>query len=182
MSLATPAEVLDFWFNELDPARRFAKDRALDAEIGARFGATLHAAIRGELDNWRDTTDGRLAEIVVLDQFSRNIWRDTPAAFAQDPQALCLAQALVRSGLDQALAPERRAFAYLPFMHSESALIHEQAVKLFSQSGLEDNLLFERRHQAIVQRFGRYPHRNAILGRVSTPEEITFLAEPGSSF
>ncbi len=160
MSLATPAEALVFWFNELDPARRFAKDRALDAEIGARFGATLHAAIRGELDDWRDT----------------------PAAFAQDPQALCLAQALVRLGQDQALAPERRAFAYLPFMHSESALIHEQAVKLFSQPGLEDNLLFERRHQAIVQRFGRYPHRNAILGRVSTPEEITFLAEPGSSF
>ncbi len=182
MSIATPAEVLDFWFNELDNARRFAKDPALDAEIGARFGATLYAAMRGELDNWRDTPEGRLAEIVVLDQFSRNIGRDTPAAFSQDPQALSLAQELVRSGLDQTLAPAQRAFAYMPYMHSESALVHEQAVVLFSQPGLEGSLDFERRHRAIIERFGRYPHRNAILGRVSTPEEIAFLAEPGSSF
>jgi uncharacterized protein (DUF924 family) len=118
----------------------------------------------------------------VLDQFSRNVWRDTPRAFSQDPQALCLAQEFVRTGQDRALPPAQRAFAYMPYMHSESRPIHEQAVALFSQPGLEGSLAFERRHQAIIERFGRYPHRNAILGRVSTPEEIAFLAEPGSSF
>ena len=179
---ASAAEVLSFWFNELDNARRFAKDPALDAAIGQRFGATLGAAIAGELADWRDTAAGRLAEIVVLDQFSRNIWRDTPAAFTQDPQALTLAQELVRSRLDQALAPAQRAFAYMPYMHSESAQVHEQAVVLFSQPGLEGSLDYELRHQAIIARFGRYPHRNAILGRVSTSEEIAFLAEPSSSF
>ena len=179
---ASAAEVLKFWFDELDNARRFAKDPALDAAIGQRFGATLGAAIAGELADWRDTASGRLAEIVVLDQFSRNVGRDTPAAFAQDPQALTLAQELVRSGLDQTLEPAQRAFAYMPYMHSESARIHEQAVALFSQPGLEGSLDFELRHQAIIARFGRYPHRNAIPGRPSTPEEAAFLAEPGSSF
>jgi uncharacterized protein (DUF924 family) len=182
MTVVSAPAVLDFWFNELDDARRFAKDPALDAAIGERFGATLQAAIRGELDAWRETPDGRLAEIIVLDQFSRNVWRDTPRAFLQDPQALCLAQAFVRTGLDRSLSPAQRAFAYMPYMHSESRLIHKQAVVLFSQPGLEGSLAFERRHLAIIERFGRYPHRNAILGRVSTPEEIAFLAEPGSSF
>jgi uncharacterized protein (DUF924 family) len=179
--VSAPA-VLDFWFNELDDARRFAKDPALDAAIAERFGATLLAAIVGELEAWRATPEGRLAEIIVLDQFSRNVWRDTPRAFSQDPQALCLAQAFVRTGQDPALTPAQRAFAYMPYMHSESRLIHQQAVALYSQPGLEGSLAFERRHQAIIERFGRYPHRNAILGRVSTPEEVAFLAEPGSSF
>jgi uncharacterized protein (DUF924 family) len=182
MSAASATTVLDFWFTELNDARRFAKDPALDAAIGERFGATLQAAIRGELDRWRETPDGRLAEIIVLDQFSRNVWRDTPRAFSQDPQALTLAQAFVRTGLDRGLPPAQQAFAYMPYMHSESPLIHEQAVALFSQPGLEGSLGFERRHQAIIERFGRYPHRNAILRRVSTPEEVAFLAEPGSSF
>jgi uncharacterized protein (DUF924 family) len=182
MTAPSAKAVLDFWFSELDNARRFAKDPALDAAIGTRFGATLHAAIRGELSAWRDTPAGRLAEIVVLDQFSRNIWRDTPRAFAQDAQALTLAQELVRLGQDRALTIEQRAFAYMPYMHSESGLIHQQAVALFSQPGLEGSLDFERRHQAIIERFGRYPHRNALLGRTSSPEEIAFLAEPGSSF
>ena len=182
MTVVSAPAVVDFWFKELDDAQRFAKDPALDAAIGERFGATLQAAIRGELDAWRETPDGRLAEIIVLDQFSRNVWRDTPRAFAQDPQALCLAQAFVRTGLDRALSPAQQAFGYMPYMHSESPLIHEHAVALFSQPGLEGSLAFERRHLAIIERFGRYPHRNAILGRVSTPEEIAFLAEPGSSF
>ena len=181
-SIASAAEVLGFWFDELDGARRFAKDPVLDARIADRYRATLNAAIRGELFLWRDTPAGRLAEIVVLDQFSRNIWRDTPAAFAQDPQALTLAQELVARGEARSLAPEQRAFAYMPYMHSESGPIHEQAVRLFSEPGLEYSLDYELRHQAIIARFGRYPHRNAILGRSSTPEEIAFLAEPGSSF
>ena len=175
-------DLLHFWFGELDNQRRFAKDAALDAMMRERFGSTLQAAIRGELAHWRATPLGRLAEIIVLDQFSRNIFRDQSASFAQDPQALALAQALVASGQAITLAPEQRAFAYMPYMHSESLLIHSQAELLFSEAGLEGNLNYERKHQAIIERFGRFPHRNAVLGRVSTPEEIAFLQQPGSSF
>ena len=123
-----------------------------------------------------------MAEIVALDQFSRNVYRDTARAFAQDALALALAQELVASGQDRSLPLAQRSFAYMPYMHSESALIHAQAVALFSQPGMEDALRFELRHQAIIARFGRYPHRNAILGRISTAEELAFLGEPGSSF
>jgi len=119
---------------------------------------------------------------VALDQFSRNVYRDTARAFAQDALALALAQELVASGQDRSLPLAQRSFAYMPYMHSESALIHAQAVALFSQPGMEDALRFELRHQAIIARFGRYPHRNAILGRISTAEELAFLGEPGSSF
>lgn len=175
-------DVLHFWFDELDNKARFAKDEALDARMRQRFGAMLQAAAAGELWAWRNTPQGRLAEVIVLDQFSRNIWRGDPRSFAQDPQALVLAQELVAGGHDQALTPAQRAFAYMPFMHSESALVHQRAVELFSQPGLDNELSFELRHKAIIDRFGRYPHRNAILGRASTPNEEAFLAEPGSSF
>jgi uncharacterized protein (DUF924 family) len=175
-------DVLHFWFDELDNKARFAKDEALDARMRQRFGAMLQAAAAGELWAWRSTAQGRLAEVIVLDQFSRNIWRGDARSFAQDPQALVLAQELVAGGHDQALTPAQRAFAYMPFMHSESALVHQRAVELFSQPGLDNELAFELRHKAIIDRFGRYPHRNAILGRASTPNEEAFLAEPGSSF
>ena len=174
--------VLDFWFNELTAKQHFIKDSALDDTIRTRFSATLEAAARCERWAWRSTPEGRLAEIIVLDQFSRNVYRDTPRAFAQDALALGLAQELVARGLDTALPPAQQAFAYMPYMHSESALVHEQAVRLFSQPGLENQLNFELRHQAIIARFGRFPHRNVILGRSSRAEEIAFLAEPGSSF
>lgn len=175
-------DVLHFWFDELDNKARFAKDEALDARMRQRFGAMLQAAAAGELWAWRGTAHGRLAEVIVLDQFSRNIWRGDARSFAQDPQALVLAQELVAGGHDQALTPAQRAFAYMPFMHSESALVHQRAVELFSQPGLDNELAFELRHKAIIDRFGRYPHRNAILGRASTANEEAFLAEPGSSF
>ena len=175
-------DIIHFWFHELNDKQRFAKDEALDATLRERFGATLQAAARGELSGWRATALGRLAEIVVLDQFSRNIYRDTPGAFAQDPQALTLAQELVASGQDQTLALAQRIFAYMPYMHSESVLIHGQAIALFSQPGMDNALAYEQRHQAIIGRFGRYPHRNTILGRLSTSEELAFLALPGSSF
>jgi uncharacterized protein (DUF924 family) len=175
-------DILHFWFEGLTPKQHFVKDAALDAAIGNRFGETLEAAARCELFPWRTTTEGRLAEIIVLDQFSRNVYRDTPRAFAQDALALVLAQELVASGEDCKLPPAQRAFALMPYMHSESALLHAQAVALFSQPGLEGNLSFELRHKAIIDRFGRYPHRNAILGRTSSAEELTFLNEPGSSF
>jgi uncharacterized protein (DUF924 family) len=174
--------ILSFWFDELTDKQHFAKDAALDETIRTRFGATLEAAARCELYAWRTSPEGRLAEIIVLDQFSRNVYRDTSRAFAQDALALALAQELVASGQDQVLSMAQRRFAYMPYMHSESALIHMQAVELFALPGLESNLDFELRHQAIITRFGRYPHRNAVLGRASTAQELAFLNEPGSSF
>lgn len=175
-------DILHFWFEELTPKQHFVKDAALDDVIRNRFGLALEAATRCELWAWRTTPQGRLAEILVLDQFSRNVFRDTPRAFAQDGLALVLAQELVASGQDRSLPPAQRRFVYMPYMHSESGLIHTQAVELFSQPGLEDNLDFELRHQAIITRFGRYPHRNAALGRPSSAAELAFLNEPGSSF
>jgi uncharacterized protein (DUF924 family) len=177
-----PQPILDFWFTELTPKHHFAKDAALDEAIRTRFGATLEAAARCELFAWRTTPEGRLAEVLVLDQFSRNVYRDTARAFAQDALALVLAQELVASGQDRSLPLALRSFAYMPYMHSESALVHAQAVTLFSQPGMEDTLRFELRHKEIIDRFGRYPHRNALLGRTSTPEELAFLSELGSSF
>jgi uncharacterized protein (DUF924 family) len=177
-----PQPVLHFWFEELTSKQHFVKDAALDETIRARFGATLEAAAQCELFDWRTTPEGRLAEIIVLDQFSRNVYRDTPRAFAQDALALVLAQELVASTQDRSLMEAQRVFAYMPYMHSESALVHTQAVALFTQLGNENNLDFELRHNAIIDRFGRYPHRNAILGRSSSAEELAFLCEPGSSF
>ena len=174
--------VLHFWFEELTDKQHFVKDAALDETIRTRFGAVLVAAAQCELFAWRAAPAGRLAEIIVLDQFSRNIYRGTPPAFAQDALALALAQELVASGQDQLLSTAQRRFAYMPYMHSESALIHAQAVQLFAQPGLENGLDFELRHQVIIDRFGRFPHRNALLGRTSTAEVMAFLDEPGSSF
>jgi len=125
---------------------------------------------------------GRLAEIIVVDQFSRNIYRGTPKAFQWDPMALCLAQEAIRVKADSELSNAKRAFIYLPYMHSESLKIHQQAVELYSAPGLELNLEFEMKHKVIIEKFGRYPHRNDILGRPSTPEEVEFLKQPGSSF
>ncbi len=176
------ADILSFWFDELTNKQHFSKDPALDAAMRARFGDVLEAAAHCELFGWRASAEGRLAEIVLLDQFSRNIFRDTPRAFAQDALALLLAQELVASGQDQRWPPRQRAFAYMPYMHSESLLIHEQAVRLFSQPGMENNLDFELRHKAIIERFGRYPHRNHVLARASSAAEIAFLVEPGTSF
>ncbi len=174
--------ILHFWFEELTAKQHFVKDTALDETIRAKFGSTLDAAAQCELFPWRVTAEGRLAEIILLDQFSRNIYRDTPRAFAQDALALVLAQELVASGQDRSLPQAQRVFAYMPYMHSESALVHEQAVLLFTQLGIQDNLNFELRHKAIIARFGRYPHRNALLGRTSSAQELAFLSEPGSGF
>jgi uncharacterized protein (DUF924 family) len=177
-----PDAILHFWFDELTEKQHFAKDAALDALMVQRFGALLERAARCELFGWRSTPAGRLAEIIVLDQFSRNVWRDTPRAFAQDALALALAQELVLRGDDAQLAVAQRRFAYMPYMHSESVAVHQEALRLFALPGLEDNLRFERLHLAILERFGRYPHRNAILGRASTAQELAFLQEPGSAF
>ena len=175
-------DVLNFWFNESGPNQWFAKDAAFDALIRQRFSATHATCARGERWQWRDHAAGRLAEVIVLDQFSRNMFRDQPESFACDPMALVLAQEAVRVGADQALPVTQRAFLYLPYMHSESLRVHAEAEHLFAQPGLEANLKYERMHKAILERFGRYPHRNAVLGRVSTAEELAFLQQPGSSF
>ncbi len=175
-------DVLDFWFEQLTPQQHFARDDAVDSQIRERFLATWQAAQRCELSAWRASPAGRLAEIIVLDQFSRNLHRGSPLAFSQDATALALAQELVAGQHDRALPPVQRAFAYMPYMHSESPAIHEQAMVLFDQPGLENNLKFEVQHRDIIARFGRYPHRNAVLGRPSTAEEIAFLQQPGSSF
>ncbi|MDT3275208.1 DUF924 family protein [Shewanella sp. SP2S2-4] len=183
MSQTTTAEqVLTFWFEEIEPKLWWIKDVEFDAQINQRFGDVLVQAKRGELSHWRVTPQGRLAEIIVLDQFSRNIYRDTPAAFEADAIALVLAQEAVAQQVDLALKPKQVPFLFMPYMHSESAMIHQVAVKLFNREAAVANLTFELQHKAIIDRFGRYPHRNAILGRESTAEEIAFLREPGSSF
>lgn len=175
-------KVWDFWFHELTEEQWFKKDKQVDQIMTQRFTEIHQQAARSELWEWRNTPKGRLAEILLLDQFSRNIYRDTPDAFVTDALALALAQEAIRNNHHLTLTPQERAFLYMPFMHSESQVIHEEAVKLFSEPGLENNLKFEMMHKDIIDRFGRYPHRNAILGRESTAEEIDFLQQPGSSF
>ena len=178
----TPQTILDFWFTEVDSKLWWTKDAAFDALIREQF-ADVHAqANRGELVDWRDTAQGRLAEIIVLDQFSRNMFRDTPRAFASDVLALILAQEAVRAGHHLDLPANMRGFMFLPFMHSESALMHERALALYTELGEPNQLDFEYKHKRIIDRFGRYPHRNAILGRTSTDAELAFLKEANSSF
>ncbi len=174
--------VIEFWFEEIESALHWRKDGDFDRLIEQRFGELLRSAAACELYRWRDQPQGRLAEIIVLDQFSRNIHRDCPQSFANDALALALAQQAVSVGADRLLSTSQRTFLYMPYMHSESKLIHTQALALFDQPGLEDNYQFELKHRAIIERFGRYPHRNAILGRESTDDELAFLTEPGSSF
>lgn len=179
---ATAENILSFWFDEIESEFWFKKDDAFDALIRDRFLSTLQAGFSGELFSWRTTAQGRLAEIIVLDQFPRNLFRDSAQAFAGDTQALVLAQEAVNVGALDELEIRQQPFLIMPYMHSESPLIHDQAVQLFSRPGLEYNLDFEYKHKVIIDQFGRYPHRNEILGRESTPEELEFLNQPGSSF
>jgi uncharacterized protein (DUF924 family) len=195
--VATARAVLDFWFGVPGTAdfgraseRWFKRDDAFDALIEQRFGATLAAARRGECDSWQDTPLGALALVIVLDQFSRNTCRGSAQAFAADAQALEAARRLIATGAHLMLpTPEHRAFAYLPFEHSESLADQHESVRLFAalaretgQTGNGSYVDFAYRHEAIIERFGRFPHRNAVLGRQSTDEELAFLRGPGSSF
>lgn len=175
-------QILSFWFDEISPAQWWKKDAAFDRLVAERFGEVHARAARGELFGWRGTAEGRLAEVIVLDQFSRNLFRDSAAAFACDGMALVLAQEAIAAGADAALRPVERSFLYMPFMHSESLAIHEVAVRLFERNGITGNLDYELKHKVIIERFGRYPHRNAVQGRESTPEEVEFLKQPGSRF
>lgn len=173
-------QILDFWFEEIEPVKWWTKDEAFDQLLISRFNLVHKQATRCELFEWRKTPQGRLAEIIVLDQFSRNMFRDTPLAFAHDSLALALAQEAISVGADKELTLQECGFLYMPFMHSESLAIHEIAVELFKDN--PNQLDFELKHKVIIERFGRYPHRNEILGRQSTEEELAFLNEPNSSF
>ena len=176
------ADILKFWFDEIDPSQWWAKDDNFDRLLAERFSAVHARATRCELFEWRVNAKGRLAEIIILDQFSRNMYRDLPSAFANDSLALALSQEAISAGVENQLTAKERNFLYMPFMHSESLKIHEAAIELFKKNGIKKSLDFEVKHKLIIERFGRYPHRNSILGRTSTVEEIEFLKTPGSGF
>jgi uncharacterized protein (DUF924 family) len=179
VTIDTPDTVLSFWFTEHGPDDWFASKPEFDAAVIARFADTHRRAASCEFWRWRNSPDGRLAEIIVLDQFSRQIHRGKAAAFAADPLALALAQEAVRTGDDQRIDPTRRVFLYLPYMHSESLAVHDEAVRLFTTLGNDGTLGFEMKHREVIARFARYPKRNAALGRVSTAEELAYIAEMG---
>lgn len=174
--------VLKFWFDELKPKQWWVKDPDLDRLITERFAVLHHQACRGELYLWRGQAQGRLAEIIILDQFSRNMFRGSPMSFASDAQALALAQEAISAGAEKLLTQTERNFLYMPFMHSESPVIHQVALELFRNNGVEESYAYEVKHKEIIDQFGRYPHRNAALGRESTAEEVAFLKQPGSRF
>ena len=201
------ADILDFWFvpregeAAADGAQAiasahgrarvergvwFRKDDAFDREIRERFDAALAAGISGAFGEWCTMPEGSLARVVLLDQFTRNAFRGTPAAYAGDPGALATAEDAIERGFDDRLEAHERWFLYMPFQHSESLALQERAVELFAalaaQTGLTGPLRYAERHRDIVRRFGRFPHRNEILGRASTAEELAFLAQPGSRF
>lgn len=193
--MSDAAAILDFWFGapgsaEHGLARKvwFDKDPAFDAEIRERFGAQIEQALRGELDDWADgDAPTALARILLLDQFTRNAFRGHARSFAGDPRALAAASRMVGVRQDEELAPFMRAFVYLPFEHAEGMAMQDEAVRLCTRlvadaPDQQSSLDYAIRHRAIIERFGRFPHRNAVLGRQSTAEETLFLREPGSSF
>ena len=191
LPVATSQAVLDFWFGQ--PATEqprpewFRKDTTFDHRIAQQFGATIDAALASGLPAWGDGPEAALARIVVLDQFMRNVFRDTPRAFGGDARALAAARALVAAGGHLRLAPLQRWFVYLPFEHAEDAAAQDESMRLFDElarqhPALADARLWAHKHQLVIQRFGRYPHRNLVLGRLSTEQEQAFLREPGSAF
>jgi uncharacterized protein (DUF924 family) len=197
MSATNPTElraVLDFWFAAPGEPEHgavrdlwFRKSEATDRQIAERFGPLIEQALRGELETWAAEPHSALAQIVLLDQFMRNTFRDTPRAFAGDKRALAAAMAMVGSRRDEALLPVQRVFVYLPFEHAEGIVMQEEALRLFTRlvaeaPELQNMLDYAQRHHDVVQRFGRFPHRNEILGRQSTADEIEFLKQPGSRF
>ncbi len=175
-------QILQFWFNEVQPSQWWKKDTEFDQLITEKFLELHKQAEQCELYHWRNNARGRLAEIIILDQFSRNIYRDSARAFSCDALALVLAQEAISLKSDIALTPEERSFLYMPFMHSESIKIHKVAEDLFSKNGIQSNIDFELKHKSIIESFGRYPHRNNILGRESTAKEKEFLSQPGGEF
>jgi uncharacterized protein (DUF924 family) len=191
----TAQDVLDFWFlPPTDPAygkprmEWFRKDPAFDAQIRERFGSLIAQALAGGLREWEmEGPQGALARILVLDQFTRNAFREAPESFAGDTLALAAAQALVDAGADGQLPPFQRAFVYMPYEHAEDARMQQCAVDLFARladehDGFTEMLDYAHRHRGVIARFGRFPHRNPILGRASTADELAYLSQPGAGF
>jgi uncharacterized protein (DUF924 family) len=171
-------DVIAFWL-AAGPKEWFAKSDAFDAAIRERFEAAHHAAARGEFSNWEDTADGALGLLLLLDQFPRNLYRGSGHAFATDPLARAIAQRSLKRGFDREVPPKLRPFFYLPYEHSESLQDQERCVALCREAGDAETLRWAELHRDIIVRFGRFPHRNAALGRETTPEEYAFLADGG---
>ena len=172
-------DIYQFWFVTCSESDWWNKSLHFDHKIKSQFSVHHRMAMQGELAHWRAEPIGALCEIIILDQFSRNMFRDTPDAFASDALALCLAQHAIDKGVDKQLNDTELSFLYMPFMHSESKIIHQQAEALFRAL---PNYEFELAHKKIIDQFGRYPHRNLILNRVSSDDELQFLTQAGSSF
>lgn len=175
-------EIVNFWFKEVDKSNWFTKSDAFDKLIIHKYSYIHSQAVKCELYDWRKEVLGRLAEIIILDQFSRNMFRGSALSFAYDSLALALSQEVIFLGFDKKLSPIEKNFLYMPFMHSESLEIHEIALGLYKANGIEESLQYEIKHKEIIEKFGRYPHRNKILGRSSTKEELEFLKLPNSGF
>ncbi|MET0363006.1 MAG: DUF924 family protein [Sphingobium sp.] len=176
------AHVLAFWFDDVGPERQFTQDDALDAECARRFGPLRDELVASDAAGWRGDADSLLAAIILIDQISRNIHRGSAAAFAADPLGLDLALSGISAGFHRQLAPERRAFLYMPLMHAEDRGVQRFSLRCFAEPTLEHNLDFARQHKDVVERFGRFPSRNAVLGRPSTKAEVRFLAENGAGW
>ena len=178
----TPDIIIDFWFSDRARPLHFRKSQEFDREITRQFLSTYEKASRRELDGWREVAIDCLALIIVLDQFPRNMFRDDPRSFDKDDLACRTSHLALSQGFDEGLTSEQRSFLYMPFMHSEDLADQELSVALFEKPGMGSSLEFALAHRDIIARFGRFPHRNEILGRQSTPQEIVFLTEPGSGF
>ncbi len=178
----SPAEVSSFWFEELTRQDWFQKNDALDEATRKHFASTHLALARGDLEEWRTSPENRLAAVIVLDQFPRNMYRATPLAFSTDWLALREAKLAIAAGADLAVSADRRGFFYLPLEHSEILADQDRSVELFTLLGDSEYLDYAERHRAVIRRFGRFPHRNALLGRDSTAAELEYLAEPGAGF
>lgn len=174
--------VLDYWFDELKPHQQFAKDDAVDAEIARRFGHARDVVLASSAAGWRDDPDRLLAAVILLDQFSRNIHRGTPEAFAADPLALALTLEAIGKGGDRDMPPERATFLYMPLMHAENAEAQRMCLEKFTALGRPENLRFAMDHAVVIEQFGRFPSRNEALGRQSTPEELEYLKRPDAGW
>lgn len=179
-TITHPADVVVFWFAPDVRPLWFAATPHFDEQLRARFLGTYQAAAAGQLTDWEATPEGALALVIVLDQFPLNLFRGQPESFATEAAARRVADRTIARGFDRAVPPIQRQFLYLPFMHSEALADQDRSVRLYQQPGLEEGLRFARHHRDLIVRFGRFPHRNAILGRISTPEELAYLASPGA--
>jgi uncharacterized protein (DUF924 family) len=174
-SIATAQQVLDYWYSEHSKAHWFASTPEIDQEIRTQFEATWQAASRHELDHWCQQADSCLALVIVLDQFPLNMYRGQEISFSTEAQARNMVNLALEKGFHQQIAKEKLSFLFLPFMHSENLADQEKSVQLFFDAGLDDNIPFAQHHRDIVARFGRFPHRNPILGRTSSPEELSYM-------